>query len=259
MPGYSTRKLSVTVGDDVWRLRVLSDLQQYADPDGHGDRLGISAAQWSLFGQIWPAGRMLAQAMQSLPVEGQRILEIGCGIGLASLVLQRRGANVVASDIHPLAEPFLAYNAALNSLPAVHYRQLRWDVPLPTLGRFDLIIGSDVLYERGHAELLAEVIARHANERARLVFTDPGRGNSARFTRLLQAQGFALRELDAFEPLAPALHASQLQAPELKAPELHAPEGEAPDLHFPLDDAAVPSPRARLMLYERDAAEAVRA
>src|SRR5690606_40800053 len=64
-------------------------------------------------------------AMDRLPVEGRRILEAGCGIGLASLVLQRRGADVVASDIHPLAEAFLAYNSALNELPAVHYRQLR--------------------------------------------------------------------------------------------------------------------------------------
>jgi len=194
LPGYSTRNLSLTIGDDVWRLRVLSDLQQFADPDGRGERLGISTAQWSLFGQLWPAGQLLAQAMQRLNLDGQRILEIGCGIGLASLVLQRRGADVVASDIHPLAEPFLAYNSALNELPSVHYRQLSWDVPLPSLGQFDLIIGSDVLYERGHAELLIEVIERHAKQDTQLIFTDPGRGNSARFTRLLRARGYELHE-----------------------------------------------------------------
>lgn len=195
MPGYSTRKLSLTIGGDVWQLRVLSDLQQFSDPDGHGERLGISDAQWSLFGQVWPSGRLLAQAMHSLDIGNARILEIGCGIGLASLVLQGRGANIIASDIHPLAEPFLAYNAALNALPAVHYRQLQWNVPLPTLGRFDLIIGSDVLYERGHADLLSGVIDRHAHAHARVVLTDPGRGHSASFSRLLRAQGFSLQEL----------------------------------------------------------------
>lgn len=192
MPGYSTRKLALTIGGHAWRLRVLSDLQQFADPDGHGERLGISAAQWSLFGQIWPSGRLLAQAMHRVELTGERILELGCGIGLASLVLQQRGANVVASDIHPLAEPFLAYNAALNALPAVHYRQLRWDEPLPTLGHFDIIIASDVLYERGHAELVSNVIARHANDTAQVWITDPGRGNSGRFTRLMQTQGYFL-------------------------------------------------------------------
>lgn len=195
MPGYSTRELTLAIGGQDWRLRVLSDLQQFADPDGHGERLGISSAQWSLFGQVWPAGRILAHAMQRATFNGERILELGCGIGLASLVLKQRGADIVASDIHPLAEPFLAYNAALNGLPAVHYRQLRWDVPLPTLGRFDVIIASDVLYEPLHAQMLSAVIERHAHHAAQVWATDPGRGNSGRFSRLLQAQGFRMEGL----------------------------------------------------------------
>ena len=192
MPGYSTRNLLLHVGGHPWNLRVLSDTQQYADPDGHGERMGISSAQWSLFGQVWPSGQQLAQAMQDFDIAGKRILELGCGIGLASLVLQRRGASVVASDIHPLADAFLAYNSALNALPAVHYRQLSWDVPLETLGRFDLIIGSDLLYERGQPERLGAVIERHALPGAEVLLTDPGRGHSARFSKLLAAQGFAM-------------------------------------------------------------------
>lgn len=75
MPAYSTRKLALTIGGHVWQLRVLCDLQQFSDPDGHGERLGISAAApWRLLGQV------------------RRILEPCCGIGLASLVL-RRGAE----------------------------------------------------------------------------------------------------------------------------------------------------------------------
>jgi predicted nicotinamide N-methyase len=194
MPGYTTRNIVVPVGGHAYTLRVLSDRQQFADPDGHGERLGISSAQWSLFGQLWPSGRLLAQAMSRAEIVGKRVLEIGCGIGLPSLVLQRRGAIVVASDMHPLAESFLAYNAALNGLPALHYRQLRWDHPLPALGEFDMLIASDVLYERGHAELLALVVRRHARPQCEMVITDPGRGHSARLTRLLAEQGFAVTE-----------------------------------------------------------------
>jgi predicted nicotinamide N-methyase len=194
MSGYRTRQLLLSVGGVEYRLRVLSDLQQFADPDGHGARLGISSAQWSLFGQAWPAGQLLAQAMHRFDIDGKRILELGCGIGLASLVLQRRGADVVASDVHPLAESFLAYNAALNGLPAVHYRHLRWHEPLPTLGHFDVMIASDVLYERDQADLLCAVVERHAYPAAEVVVTDPGRGNSARFARLLETQGFAQTE-----------------------------------------------------------------
>ncbi len=194
VPGYSTRIVNVQVGDHAYRLRVLGDLQQFADPDGLGADLGISSAQWSLFGQLWPSGRLLAQTMERADVAGKRILETGCGIGLSSLVLQRRGAIVVASDIHPLTEGFLAYNAALNALDAVHYRQMRWNVALTTLGRFDMIIASDVLYERAHAALLADVVERYAQPSAEVVISDPGRGNSAALSRLLDAQGFSLQE-----------------------------------------------------------------
>ncbi|MEO7324013.1 MAG: methyltransferase domain-containing protein [Dokdonella sp.] len=194
MQGYTTRQMVIRFGEHDYRIRALTDLQQFADPNQHAERMGISSAQWGLFGQVWPAGRVLAEAMSHHAIAGKRILEIGCGLGLASLVLQYRGAIIIASDYHPLVEPFLAYNCALNELPAVAYRELQWAVPNPELGRFDLIIGSDILYERDHSKLLAALIQRHANPEAEIVITDPGRGNSAPFTRALAAQGF-----DAFE------------------------------------------------------------
>lgn len=194
MPGYDTRIITVHVGGHCYRLRVLSDNQQFSDPDGRGDRLGISSAQWSLFGQVWPVGQLLAEAMDTAEMEGKRILELGCGIGLPSLVLQRRGAEVVASDIHPLAEPFLAYNSALNELPSVHFRQLGWDKALPSLGDFDKIIGSDLLYERDHPALLAAVIERHARPQAEIVLTDAGRGHTSLFSREMAALGFEVEE-----------------------------------------------------------------
>jgi predicted nicotinamide N-methyase len=194
MPGYTTRQQSVRLGGHDYRIRSLSDIQQFADPDHLAQRVGISSAQWSLFGQVWPSGRLLAETMSGHDVAGKRILELGCGLGLASLVLQRRGADVVASDHHPLAGPFLAYNSALNELPAVVYRELRWDVPHDTLGRFDLVIGSDVLYERGHADLLVALLVRHTHAQSEVLITDPGRGNSAPFTRALAALGYDVVE-----------------------------------------------------------------
>lgn len=194
MAGYSTRNEKVLIGGHSYRLRVLSDKQQFSDPDGRRMRLGISSAQWALFGQVWPSGRLLAQAMHRFEIGDKRILELGCGIGLASLVLQRRGADVIASDMHPLADAFLAYNAALNALPAMHYHRLHWNVPQPALGHFELIIASDVLYERDQPLLLAGVIERHASPAAEVMVTDPGRGHRTQFSRLLAEQGFDLAE-----------------------------------------------------------------
>lgn len=194
MPGYHTRLLTLQLGGLDYRIRALSDRQQYADPYGEAEAAGISSAQWCLFGQVWPAGRILAEAMSGFDVAGKRILEVGCGLGLSSLVLQRRGADVVASDHHPLAKTFLDHNAGLNQLRPLNYRDLAWALPDRTLGKFDLIIGSDILYERGHSDLLSTLLDRHAHASAEVLITDPGRGNSAAFSRALQGQGYTLDE-----------------------------------------------------------------
>lgn len=191
---YATRNERLSIGGHAYRLRVLSDKQQVSDTIGRSACVGLSAAQWGLFGQLWPSERLLAQAMHRFAIDGKRILELGCGIGLACLVLKRRGADIVASDAHPLAESFLAYNAALNALPVVDYRRLPWGVLQPSLGRFDAIIASDVLYEPEQAPLLAEMIRRHAYPSAEVVITDPGQRHSQHFSQLLAEQGFALAE-----------------------------------------------------------------
>ncbi len=194
MPGYTTRQLDVRLGGHDYRIRALSDRQQFADPNGAAERAGISSALWSLFGQVWPSGRVLAEAMSSFDIAGKRILELGCGLGLSSLVLQRRRADIVASDHHPLAQSFLDHNTALNHLPTIAYHDLPWTVPDTTLGRFDLIIGSDILYERDHAAQIAGMLLRHARPDAEVLITDPGRGNSGPFTRALVAQGYTVSE-----------------------------------------------------------------
>ena len=195
MSGYSTRLLTLRFGGTDYRIRALSDLQQFADPHGAAERAGISSANWCLFGQVWPAGRVLAQAMSGFDIEGKRILELGCGLGLASLVLSRRKADITASDHHPLAEEFLTYNAALNGLPVPAYLDIAWTQPQPNLGQFDLIIASDVLYERGHAEQLSGLISRHARPSSEVLITDPGRGNSGAFSTAMKAQGYTLDEV----------------------------------------------------------------
>ncbi|WP_355603845.1 methyltransferase domain-containing protein [Xanthomonas cannabis] len=192
MSGYQTQIHELTFGQQTYVIRALADKQQYADPDQAAADAGISSAQWSLFGQVWPAGQLLAEAMATRPIKGRRILELGCGLGLASLVLRRRGADVVASDHHPLAEVFLAYNAALNGLDAVPYRRLDWNTGAPTIGQFDMIIASDVLYETRHATMLAKLIPALAKPACEIVISDPGRGNANALSRMLAEIGFSL-------------------------------------------------------------------
>jgi len=208
MPGYRTKQEHVAIaGVDDLVIRSLFDRLQYADPLGEADRLGISSAAWPLFGLLWPSAAHLAARVALRPVAaGERILEVGCGLALASLVGHRRGADVTASDRHPLAEHFLEENLRLNHLAPMKYRHGHWSAPELTPGRgapsarpvvrghFDLIIGSDVLYERGAGTALAGFIARHSSPAGEVWVVDPDRGNRPAFNRQMTERGFDLHE-----------------------------------------------------------------
>lgn len=195
MPGYTTRDVPVSIGGTDYTIRALADLHQFSDPDGDASRAGISSANWCLFGQVWPAGIVLAETLAAMDLSGKRILEIGCGLGLSSLVMQRAGGDVTASDYHPLAEPFLRQNAELNGLEPPRYVDLPWESNQPELGDFDLIVGADVLYERGHAALLLGVVARHGSDAGQVLIADPGRGNSGAFATGMKALGYEFSEI----------------------------------------------------------------
>ncbi|MBL8486333.1 MAG: SAM-dependent methyltransferase [Rhodocyclaceae bacterium] len=203
MPGYRVRFQSVPVagGADL-EIRSLLDRNQYSDPDGAADAAGISPASWPLFGLVWPSARKLADLMQRLELGSRRILEVGCGLGLASLVLHRRRGDITASDCHPLAGSFLDANLRLNGLGGMRYRDGHWKRRNPDLGEFDLFVGSDLLYERDHPRQLAGFLRRHAAPAAEVMLVDPDRGNRAQFTGHMRGIGFSLEETRLDAPLS---------------------------------------------------------
>ena len=208
MPGYRTKQERIAIaGVDDLVIRSLADRRQFFDPLGAADRLGISSASWPLFGLLWPSGAQLAARVARRPVcAGERILEVGCGLALASLVGHRRGADVTASDRHPLAERFLAANLRLNDLAPMKYLHGDWSVQEPppgqegvpaacvVRGQYDLVIGSDLLYERDESAALAGFVARHASPAGEVWIVDPDRGNRPAFNRQMAAEGFLMRE-----------------------------------------------------------------
>ena len=204
MPGYHVKQERIAVaGVPDLLIRSLLDRQQFSDPLGVAERAGIGSAEWPLFGLPWPSGLQLAMRLAARNLKpGERILEMGCGLALASLVAHRRGADVTASDKHPLAQLFLDHNLRLNDLAPMAYRNGEWALPdagQPALpggvhGRFDLLIGSDLLYERGSGPLLAAFIGRHALPAAEVWIVDPDRGNRPAFNRAMRGLGFGLLE-----------------------------------------------------------------
>ena len=177
-------------GDSDIHLRTLRDRQQYSDPELRAEKLGISSATWPLFGVVWPSSLVLAEIMMDYDIDGMRILEVGCGIGLASLVLNERLADITATDYHPEVEGFLQKNVELNNGRIIPFVRTGWGDAVSNLGEFDLIIGSDLLYERDHAGLLSEFIDQHSKPGCEVIIIDPARGHSGKFNKMMAVNGY---------------------------------------------------------------------
>jgi len=202
IPGYQVKFQQVAVsGGAQLEIRSLLDRQQYSDPLGEAEAAGISPACWSLFGQVWPSEQKLADLMQTWVLAEHHILEIGCGLALASMVIHRRHGNITASDCHPLAKTFLHANLLLNHLPELKYTTGNWQTSNPGLGRFDLIIGSDILYERDQPAQLATFIQAHATSNVDVLIIDPNRSNRSAFNHNMAQLGFTHSETKINTPL----------------------------------------------------------
>ena len=111
----------------------------------------------------------------------------------------------ISGDCHPLAGAFLLENLRLNGLLPMKYRHGQWGEPRSSLGSqvlaaapvdglFDLIIGSDLLYERDAGGCLAGFIDTHAAVGAEVWIIDPDRGNRSAFNRQMADLGFGRHE-----------------------------------------------------------------
>jgi predicted nicotinamide N-methyase len=188
------RYQTLEIGGYDIHLCTLRDKQQFSDVEGEAAALGISSATWSMFGVVWESSVRLAHLMLDFDVDGKRILEVGCGIGLSSLLLNKREMDITATDHHPQAQQMLQRNTELNGDADIPFYRAGWDGQDERLGKFDLIVGSDLLYDRAHLEMLAQFIDFHARSLCAVIIVDPNRGECARFSREMADLGFSLEQ-----------------------------------------------------------------
>lgn len=205
MQNYRLKREIITICLVEYRICSLFDRQQFDEDDREAMALGITSSTWSLFGVVWPASRVLAAEVSVANLAGKRVLEIGCGIGLASIVLHKMGADITASDYHPRAKEFLNRNILDNGLSPIKFQAVDFEQENPLLGKFDLIIASDVLYQPHHAESLARLIASHSSDNVEVIVVDPGRENRAKFTHNMIALGYSHHFSNFNQQLSPSL------------------------------------------------------
>ena len=188
---YRLKREIITICLVDYQICSLFDRQQFDEDDLEAATRGITSATWSLFGVVWPASQVLAAEVSVAALAGKRVLEIGCGIGLASIVLHKMGVDITASDYHPRAQEFLNRNVLDNGLAPMKFQAIDFEQQNPLLGKFDLIIASDVLYQPQHAQNLSRFISLHSSDDVKVIVVDPGRENRAKFTHHMIALGYS--------------------------------------------------------------------
>ena len=137
--------------------------------------------------ELWPSGVALARAVAARDLRGQRVLELGCGLGLPSLAAARGGADVLATDWANDAVELLRANAERNGI-ALRAERVRWNEPAPLLAGapWELVLGADLLYESRNADQLRVLLPRLGARE--ILLAEPGRPYAKRFLDELGAE-----------------------------------------------------------------------
>ncbi|MFM7035384.1 MAG: class I SAM-dependent methyltransferase [Planctomycetia bacterium] len=151
---------------------------------------------------VWESAIVLAEDLARTDSPGLSLVELGCGLGLPSLVAARQGFAVTATDYEDAALEGVRFNAAKNGLgDRVSTRLIDWRTPPDGPETFDRVVAADVLYEQHHALALAGVIDRLLAADGLALVADPGRLKAAAFPPACVALGLTVETRPARRPL----------------------------------------------------------
>lgn len=147
------------------------------------------------FGRIWPAAQALAEELVATGApRGRTVVELGCGPGLAGLVAARLGASVTLTDVSQEALELAARNAQRLGLGVSLARlDLR---AAGAIGRFDLVLASDLLYESWQPDALAAALDLLLTQTGQALIADPYRLTADRFRCRAEWHGLVVEQCE---------------------------------------------------------------
>jgi predicted nicotinamide N-methyase len=147
---------------------------------------------------LWPGSFVLAEAIAKGDwATGTEALEIGCGLGLSGLVGLSAGLRVRFTDHDRTPLRFIEASARANGFDPSSYSTALLDWRFPPEGRYPLIFGADVTYEKRLIPLVAGVIAAMLEPGGVALITDPNRTAAQGFGDALKALGLASEAIPA--------------------------------------------------------------
>jgi predicted nicotinamide N-methyase len=182
---YPLVDVAPRVGGRTWTITAVQDQDALIESVRTDEDL--AAFPYGLM--LWASAIGLAERIAEQPelVRGKHVLEIGTGVGLPGLVARALGAvRVAQTDYQETALALARRNATQNGLAGlVEHRLADWrDFPPDLLSAFDVVLGSDVLYERTLHDPLADLLPRlirPGGDDALILVSDPLRPQALAF------------------------------------------------------------------------------
>jgi methyltransferase-like protein 23 len=142
---------------------------------------------------LWPASIALAHELvsRSADLRGRRVLELGAGTGLPGIVAATYGASVVQTDRLEEAVAIGRLNAERNGVRTIEHRLADWSTWTDT-GRYDLILGADVIYAPRLQPSLRTIFDTNLAPGGRLLLGDPFRSASIRMLEAMEQDGWTV-------------------------------------------------------------------
>jgi predicted nicotinamide N-methyase len=143
-------------------LRLLQPQESAELPDAGAVEWAPIAPYWSV---LWRSGVALARELDGVALRGRRVVELGCGLAVPSIVAARASATVLATDSSADALTLVARNAQLNGV-RIETATIDWAEPeeLARRAPFDLVLAADILYEPASVDRLLSLLPRLAPE-----------------------------------------------------------------------------------------------
>lgn len=192
---YRLRLDTLSLAGEVWPLYVAENLDELLElllAKGPGHQ-AVQDEQIPYYAELWPSAMVMARYLrqQSELIAGKRVLEIGCGLGLAGAAAGRGGAEVLLTDYLEDALHLAALNwwSIVGTEPQVAL--LDWREPevdfLP-----EVILAADVAYEARNYEPLFACFDELLPANGLILLTEPGRSFARPFLEELPRRGFAV-------------------------------------------------------------------
>ncbi|MBA4116421.1 MAG: methyltransferase domain-containing protein [Rubrobacter sp.] len=177
---------SVEVGDAAYRITRPADADSLID-----EREFARDERLPYWADLWPSAVALARSISTRNLAGVRAIELGCGVGLPSMVALSRGARVTSTDHYDAALDSARYNARVNLDREPETLLLDWHASRTVrFGLFDVVLAADVLYEARNVPALAALVPTLLAPGGELVIADPRRKDAPVFLERMRERGF---------------------------------------------------------------------